>query len=71
MVNVATDTLLIHCKSLHGRLHAVKARRLPHKINGKVMRTFNRNLVVVAWQLQRNFVADIYVKQRRIFNMDR
>lgn len=56
---VPTNTLFIHCESLHGELHAVKTCRLPNEVSNKTMRDLGRDSISPS-QLKRNFVRYIY-----------
>lgn len=49
----APETGVIDGEGLHGGLHAVEARALPHKVHGEAVRQVHRHAVVSA-QLQRH-----------------
>jgi len=43
--NVPADALLVDRKRLHGQLHPIEARGLPHEIRGKLMGAINWHII--------------------------
>mmetsp|Transcript_18544 Transcript_18544/g.43512 ORF Transcript_18544/g.43512 Transcript_18544/m.43512 type:complete len:278 (+) Transcript_18544:2345-3178(+) len=56
MVQVTGHTRLVHCKSLHGRLHPVVSGALPNKVKAEAVRHINWHVRVAA-KLQSNLLT--------------